>query len=191
VATLSPAQIYALARNAGLPAVAATLATAVALAESGGRTDAMGDVGLQDATWGPSVGLWQIRSLKAQYGTGQPRDASRLTDPQFNASSMASISGGGKNFGPWSTYKNGAYKKYLLGLGTNPDITADAGLSQVGLGDLGQSAQAAGANTYDKAATLLKDLTAGGFLGLALKVVAGGAAAALVIVGALHTVSDK
>jgi hypothetical protein len=104
---------------------------------------------------------------------------------------MASISGQGKSFNAWSTYKNGAYKKYLYSLGTNPDIVADAGLDKVGLGGLGKSVQSAGASTGAALSTLVKDLTAGGLLGLALKVVAGGAAAALVIVGALHTVSDK
>lgn len=113
MATLSPAQIYALARNAGLDLSPALIATAVALAESGGRTDAMGDLGLQNATWGPSVGLWQIRSLKSQSGTGQPRDATKLTDPVFNAKSMASISGTGSNFGPWSTFNNGSYKNHI------------------------------------------------------------------------------
>ena len=83
--TLSPAAIYTLARNAGLSAAAATTATAVALAESGGRTDAVGDVGLEDATWGPSVGLWQIRSLKAQSGTGQPRALEPITHGSLGA----------------------------------------------------------------------------------------------------------
>lgn len=187
---LSPAQLYALARNAGLSATAATTATAVALAESGGRSDAVGDVALEDGTWGPSVGPWQIRSLKAQTGTGGPRDVTRLSDPAFNAASMASISGGGKNFGPWTTYTKGTYKKFLLQLGLNPDITADVGLDQVGLGDVGKATQAAGSQTYQVAATLVKDLTAGGLLGLALKVVAGAAAASLVIVGALNTIKS-
>jgi hypothetical protein len=95
------------------------VATAVALAESGGRTDAQGDIGLQDGTWGPSVGLWQIRSLKAEYGKGTPRDASRLTDPEFNARAMASISNGGKNFKPWTTYTSGAYKKQIDKIGVS------------------------------------------------------------------------
>ena len=70
-------------------------------------------VALEDATWGPSVGLWQIRSLRAERGTGKVRDVTRLKRPAFNARSMASISGKGKNFSPWSTYTSGAYKKHL------------------------------------------------------------------------------
>jgi hypothetical protein len=110
--TLSPAQIYALARDVGqLDPAAAAVATAVALAESGGRTDAEGDIGLQDGKWGPSIGLWQIRSLKAEYGKGQSvRDGARLKDPQFNAFAMATISNHGKNFNPWTTFTSGKYK---------------------------------------------------------------------------------
>jgi hypothetical protein len=110
---LSYADVFALARSAGLGSADATTATAIAAAESGLKPGAIGDVGLEDGTWGPSVGLWQIRSLKAQQGSGNTRDASRLTDPVFNAHSMASISGGGASFTPWSTYTSGAYRQYM------------------------------------------------------------------------------
>jgi hypothetical protein len=122
VSTLTPAQVYSLARDAGLDSATAVIAMAIAVSESGLRTDATGDVGLQNATWGPSVGLWQIRSLKAESGTGSPRDATRLTEPAFNAASMASISGAGKSFTPWSTYTSGAYRKNLVTMpnGTTP-----------------------------------------------------------------------
>lgn len=123
MSTLSPSQVYALARGAGLDPTRAVIATAIAMSESGLRTDAVGDVGLQDATWGPSIGLWQIRSVKAQNGTGGPRDASRLTDPTFNAASMASISGTGANFAPWTTYTSGAYLQNI------PTVSSGAGVS--------------------------------------------------------------
>jgi hypothetical protein len=118
---LSPAQLYDLARGAGLNATAAVVAAAVALAESGGDPAAVGDVSLQSDKWGPSVGLWQIRSLKAEQGTGGTRDASRLTDPQFNAASMAAISGAGTNWRPWSVFVSGKYRQYL------GDVTTAAG----------------------------------------------------------------
>lgn len=111
--TLTPAQLYDLARSAGLTPGAAVVAAAVALAESGGRTDAVGDTALQDSKWGPSIGLWQVRSLKAEYGTGSARDASRLTDPAHNARAMAEISGAGANWRPWSVYTSGAYRDKL------------------------------------------------------------------------------
>lgn len=178
MATLSPVQIYTLARGAGLSAAAATTATAVALAESGGRTDAMGDVGLENATWGPSVGLWQIRSLKAQSGSGQDRDATRLTDPTFNARAMANISGAGKSFGAWTTYTSGAYKKHLGDVATG--IVSNPGAGDPSNSTVAKDAIGALTSSWGKDA-----------MSIGLKILGGAAAAALVIVGAMHTVSDK
>lgn len=114
MAELTVPQVYAYARGAGLDHETAITATAVSWAEDDTHdTGALGDLGLQDATWGPSVGLWQVRSLKAQQGTGGERDASRLTDPAFNARSMFSISSGGRNFRPWSTYADGSYLHHV------------------------------------------------------------------------------
>lgn len=111
---LTVPQVYALARSVGLDHERAIVATAIQWSEDEDHdTAAIGDQGLQDDKWGPSVGLWQIRSLKAQQGTGGERDASRLTDPQFNARSMFSISNGGRNFAPWSTYSNNAYLTHI------------------------------------------------------------------------------
>lgn len=110
---LGPGEIAQLAFNAGFRGDSLAIAVAVSLAESGGNPSAFGDVGLQDSTWGPSVGLWQIRSINKQRGTGQGRDQNTNTDAQTNATNAFAISGAGANFGPWSTYKNGAYKKYL------------------------------------------------------------------------------
>ncbi len=110
---LSPATVYDLARSAGLGPSQAAIATAIAMAESGLRTDAEGDKDRQNSTWGMSLGLWQIRSLKADYGTGRARDASRLRDPAFNARAMVEISGGGQNWKPWSVYTSGAYQRFL------------------------------------------------------------------------------
>jgi hypothetical protein len=101
------------AANAGFKGDALVTAVAVAKAESGFDAAAIGDEHLVDAKWGPSAGLWQIRSLKADSGTGRHRDFTRLFDPAFNARSAYAISGGGTNFNPWSVYKNGRYKQHL------------------------------------------------------------------------------
>jgi hypothetical protein len=179
VATLTPAQIYTLAHQAGLSAMAATTATAIALAESGGKTDAVGDVGLQDAKWGPSIGLWQIRSLKAETGTGSPRDASRLKDPYFNAKAMVSISGGGGSWRPWSTYTSGSYKKFLSPAATGAaDPAANAAAPGFGAQIVGDAVDGA-LTAWAKPA-----------FGIGLKIIGAGAAAALVIVGAVHTVKS-
>lgn len=111
--TLDPASIARLALDRGATPTQATTATAIALAESSGNPGALGDTTITDATWGPSVGLWQVRSLVAANGTGTARDASQLASPAFNASAAQQISGGWTNFTPWSTYGSGAYRGYL------------------------------------------------------------------------------
>lgn len=97
------AEVGSLAYDAGLHAPAPlTRAIAVAVAESGLNSDAKGDVGLQTDKWGPSVGLWQIRSLKAEKGRGTTRDETKLRDPAGNAKAMVEISKNGTDWGPWS-----------------------------------------------------------------------------------------
>lgn len=102
-----------LARNVGLSGERAIIAVAIAKAESGLNQAAVGDTALVDAKWGPSIGLWQVRSLKADKGTGRARDANRLADPVFNARAMFQISNGGTNWRPWSVYTSGAYRQHL------------------------------------------------------------------------------
>jgi hypothetical protein len=113
-----PAVAVVQAVRAGCPQVAAdreklVVATAISLAESGGRPDAEGDTTITDATWGPSIGLFQIRTQWAQEGSGRARDASLLRDPVFNARAMCEISGGGENWRPWSVWLHGTYRDRL------------------------------------------------------------------------------
>ncbi len=86
---------------------------AVAKGESMWDSSAVGDVTLQDSTWGPSIGLWQIRSMKAELGTGSARDATKLEDPVYNGQSAWSISEQGTKFSPWSIYNRGTYRQYM------------------------------------------------------------------------------
>ncbi len=109
---MTPSGVYRLANAAGLSGDAAIIATAIAWAESGLNPDAIGDENLEDEKWGPSCGLWQVRSLRAHAGTGLERDRMRLFDPAFNARSMVTISGG-TNWQPWSVFKNGKYRQHL------------------------------------------------------------------------------
>jgi hypothetical protein len=90
-------------------------AFAVALAESGGRTKALGDEKIANKTYGPSMGVFQIRSLKdpKKYPGGQWRDGKRLFDPSFNVKAAWNISNEGQNWKAWSAYKNGAFSQYL------------------------------------------------------------------------------
>jgi soluble lytic murein transglycosylase-like protein len=93
-------QLRDLAASVGFPDP--DLAAAVAMAESGGNPNAIGDV-----TLGRSVGLWQINlAAHPQY------DEASLLDPTTNASAAFEISRGGTNWGPWTTYRTGAYEQY-------------------------------------------------------------------------------
>lgn len=105
--THGPVALYNLARGAGFAPEPAKMMAAIALAESGGDSNAVGDQNLVSSTWGPSIGLWQIRSLKAHEGTGKERDGSRLRDPAYNARSAATIYAQ-QGFGAWSVYPLGA-----------------------------------------------------------------------------------
>lgn len=99
--------------DAGFTGAALLTIVAIAKAESGFDTDAVGDRDLTDATWGPSVGLLQIRSLHRELGTGGQRDERANHDPAHNARAGWSISDRGRSFGPWSVFQSGAYRRHL------------------------------------------------------------------------------
>lgn len=114
MAKRTASEIYQAARAAGFSAAQATIATAVALAESSGDDTIVGDVSLQNNTWGPSVGLWQVRTLKADTGQGTDRDVQVLQgNPLRQAQAAYRISGQGADWSPWSVYTSGAYRQYL------------------------------------------------------------------------------
>jgi hypothetical protein len=110
---LTMEQIAGYASAAGLSGEPLATATAIAMAESEGDTDAVGDTRIVSSTWGPSIGLWQIRSINSQRGTGGERDETANRNPANNAKAMMSISSGGKNWLPWSVYTTGKYRQFL------------------------------------------------------------------------------
>jgi len=112
VPTLSAEAIAGYGYAAGWRGEALVIATAIALAESSGRTDAVGDVNLT-VSGEKSVGLWQINYRPARDALGGPRDPNRNLDPATNARNAYGISSGGTKWSPWSTYTNGAYRKHL------------------------------------------------------------------------------
>jgi len=137
----SPEQIAGLAIAAGMKNV--PVMVAIALAESSGNTDAIGDVGLETAEWGPSVGLWQIRSMNNQKGTGGQRDEVANHNPAINAKHAAEISSGGTGFTAWSTYNNGAYFAFMgkaNSAAKNPDNTMGGSAAASTSGSSGGSA---------------------------------------------------
>src|SRR5579875_1841811 len=110
---LTPLQLASLAMSQGCPAADAATAAAIAAAESGGNPAAQGDITLMDNVWDWSEGLWQIRGLRDERGTGELRDSLANGNPVTNARAMMTISDGCTNWTPWSTYNSGAYLAYL------------------------------------------------------------------------------
>lgn len=98
---LSIAQLRELARAVEMaePDVGA----AIAMAESGGNVRAIGD-------HGNSIGLWQIHMPSCPK---QWRNRDMLQTAGFNAQAAASMSNGGTNWDPWTTFRNGSYRKFL------------------------------------------------------------------------------
>ena len=133
MSTLSPSQIYTLLLQGGFSPEHARTMTAIAQAESARNPAAVGDVSLENAKWGPSVGLFQIRTLKAETGTGSDRDIEHLMgNPAAQVKAALHISAGGRDFQPWSTYTHGTYLKFLdapLQAGVPLDLPAGGGLA--------------------------------------------------------------
>jgi hypothetical protein len=109
MATLSGEQVVALADSVGLPRTQLITATAIAWAESGLRTDAIGYNRDPDThvVISRDRGLWQIND----YWHPDVSDTCAF-DPFCNAQAMGRISSNGSNWSPWSTYNNGAYTRY-------------------------------------------------------------------------------
>ena len=110
---LTPEQIAGHAQAAGFRGEDLTTAVAVALAESGGRTQAHNTDAPDD-----SYGLWQINMYGAlgpdrreRYGLDSDRE---LLDPATNAEAAYEVfRERGRSFEPWSAYTNGSYREFL------------------------------------------------------------------------------
>lgn len=101
------------ARQAGFSGASLVMAVAIAGAESRFKATATGDQHLQTNKWGPSVGLWQIRTLTPDYLQMEPvRDINKLYSPLANAKAAYAISKQGTDWSPWSTYANKAYQEF-------------------------------------------------------------------------------
>lgn len=109
----TPQEAYTALRRAGASAADATLLTAIGGAESGWNLNAVGDVALEDHTWGPSFGIWQIRTLIAETGKGTPRDINRLRTGIDAQAAAALAVKGSQGLRAWSTYTSGAYSGYV------------------------------------------------------------------------------
>lgn len=113
-------------KQAGFKGDGLKMAYAIAMAESGGNASAHNG---NASTGDNSYGLFQINMLgsmgparRKQYGLSSNES---LFDALTNAKVAYKMSGGGKHWGPWSTYGNGAYKQYYGGSGAS--VTSSGG----------------------------------------------------------------
>ena len=111
-ARLAPERIYAYGRRAGFSPDEAVTATAIALAESGGRPRAHNPNPPDD-----SYCLMQVNMLgrlgpqrRARFHL---RSNSDLYDPATCMRVAYGISAGGSNWQPWTTYTRGTYLRFL------------------------------------------------------------------------------
>jgi len=121
---LSYDELCVLAREVGFGGDDVRIAAAVAMAESTGRPDAVGDQSLADGKWGPSIGLFQIRSLRRPEDFGFPdnlRVEESLYGPTYNAKTAKAIQNQARSWSPWSTFTNGAYKNFMADGGGDGD----------------------------------------------------------------------
>lgn len=88
--------------NNGGSKVYAPIAAAIAMAESGGRSDATN----HNTNGSTDRGLWQVNSTWGALST---------YDVNANAKAAVQISQNGKNWKPWTTFNTGAYLQFLKG----------------------------------------------------------------------------
>lgn len=100
---LTDAQLAAYARQAGFPANQIATAVAVALAESGGRTDATN----HNTDGSTDFGLWQINTVH-----GSLLQTGSWSNPADNARMAYSV-WKGSGWGAWTTHNTGAYLAFL------------------------------------------------------------------------------
>lgn len=166
---LSMVEVAGLAYDAGLRSPASIAqATAIATAESGRDPGKLGDTGragektTDGRHWGPSVGLWQVRSIQEEKGKGTTRDADKLRDPAANARAMVEISGSGKTWVPWSVINPvkdpAGFLRYQGALPLAYKAAADA-LAAKGLGKAVDAAANAASIALDPVEKLAKTIS--------------------------------
>lgn len=116
---LYPKEAAAALLAAGFESADAITALAVMKEESWLSPDAEGDLLIQDDTWGPSVGVMQIRSREPEHGRGTGRDATVLKSVPRNLTEAKNLHDA-SGFKPWSAYtridkatRRPVYEKHL------------------------------------------------------------------------------
>lgn len=95
-------QVYLLAREHGATPWQAVIASAVVMAESSGRTDAVNHN--SNGTW--DAGLGQINQIHGY-------SLNDMKDPNKNMEAIKKVSGGFKDWTPWVAYNSGAYRRFM------------------------------------------------------------------------------
>jgi Lysozyme like domain len=99
-ANYSQQQLQSLWIQAGGNPNFALIASAIAMAESGGNPGAIDN----DSNGTQDRGLWQINSTHGSQS---------VFDPLGNARAAIAISSNGSNWQPWTTFNTGAYLKFM------------------------------------------------------------------------------
>lgn len=102
---LTDRQIAAAVKAAGFPRESWATAIAVALAESGGNSDAVNRANSNGST---DYGLFQINSVHAGLLNG-----GNWRDPVYNAKMALEISSNGTNWAPWVAYTTKRHIPYM------------------------------------------------------------------------------
>lgn len=134
MAKISDQQIARHVIDAGFVGEQRAVGVAIVLAESAGDTDAMGDTTIQTDVWGPSVGLFQIRSLHVDKGTGRARDQLANLDPGTNARHARIIFLERQAWTPWSTFLHNSYLHHMQRARTAVEAAGGAGQIEDGSG---------------------------------------------------------
>lgn len=109
---LTAEQVAQHAYDAGFRGNPLAVAVAVAHAESGFNTTAVGDINLTEPDE-KSVGLWQVNYRPSRDPKNPLRDPNLNLDPAHCAVAAFAISRSGSMFTPWSTFTSGAYVKFM------------------------------------------------------------------------------
>ena len=131
MSVLSANQIAGYAVKAGVTGQNVVIATAVALAESSGNSDAQSPPNRDGSH---DLGLWQINDKAHAELLG----SHNWRDPADNAAMMFTISNGGTNWRPWSTFNNGKYRAFMAqAASATPDTSVTGGVITAGNNDPG------------------------------------------------------
>jgi len=128
-------------------------AVAVALAESGGRVDAVN----RNTNGTTDSGLWQINSIHQRAHPTWTVEA--LKNPQTNAEAMGVLSQKGASFSAWTgTYVKGLHRPYMERARIANEAAQDNPLSER-LGDIADPSNLNPANVIDNVAGAIGSLT--------------------------------